>query len=204
MEFKYKIITPPNVELGEISEFLPENFSIKSDGKDIFLTIQYDSEVSREDTYADLQQEIDRILFITQIHLDFSLERIKNDDDSSTEFSTIRSCVNLAANVAGSLRTHGTITQQWEDNNLSVQLGLWRLAKRKGIPLAAQVNLFFQIIEIDHSTKSDREWYPKYDSPNDVPDPRTESKLLRHLMSHGRGTPQEESELVLCHDLISG
>ncbi len=154
MEFKYKVIIPPYVELGDISTFLPDNFSVETENGDIFLTIQYDSVVSREDAYADLQQEIDRILFLTQIHIDFSLEEIKNDDESRTGFSTIGSCVNLAA----------------------------------------KVNLLFQIIEIDHP---DNASYPEYknlespeEDPIDFPHPMTESRLLRNLMSHGKGEPK--------------
>ena len=158
------------------------------------MAINHDSSASKEESYADLQKEIDRIFFLTGIHIDSILEEIEEEDGNTTMFQLICSSPSISANVAESLSAHRITTQQWEDNNLSVQLRLWTLAQKE-VTLAAKVNLLFQIIEIEHPKK---ESYPEYKNPEDTnaepidfPHPMTESRLLRNLVSHSKGEPQQ-------------
>lgn len=64
------------------------------------------------------------------------------------------------------------------------------------------MNLLFQIIEIEHP-KNDS--YPEYRNiedtnaePIEFHHPMTESRLLRHLVSHGRGEPQQAQLKKYC------
>lgn len=113
MKFKYKITTPPHVQLGDISKFLLGNFSVEIDSKGAFLAINHDSSASKEESYADLQKEIDRIFFLTGIHIDSILKEIEDDDDGNTTmFQFICSSPSISANVAESLSAHRITTQQ--------------------------------------------------------------------------------------------
>jgi hypothetical protein len=76
--------------------------------------------------------------------------------------------------------------QQWSKDDITVHLRLWHLAYSPDIPLAAKINLLFQIIEIEYPETHDNTFYVEYNDSTKPPTPMTEAKLLRHLMSHGK------------------
>ena len=71
---------------------------------------------------------------------------------------------------------------QWTPR-LSLQLKLWAIAV-DSTDYYLKLILFFQIIELSHPNLHDKGSYPPYDDSGAPPHPRTEAKLLRHLVAH--------------------
>lgn len=90
--------------------------------------------------------------------------------------------------------------QKWE-TPLAVQLNLWRLAHAPRIPIAAKINLLFQIIEISFPDTKNKTDYPEYTESNQAPAPRTEARLLRDLASHGKKEMNSQQIQTYCEYL---
>lgn len=188
MKFKYKISNFGHITIENIFNIFPKNISIDDNNGNIFLIFEHDPGTTENDAYFCLQRETDRVFFLTGINIQYDLVSIENDDGSLTAFSDLQTIVNAVAKLP-----HNINRQQWASDDVSVHLRLWFLAFSPHLPLAAKVNLLFQIIEIEYPDTGDNSIYPAYDDSNIPPDSKTESKLLRHLMSHGNtpiGSPQ--------------
>ena len=152
---------------------------------------EHNQGTTENDSYCLIQREMDRLYFLTGRKIDFVLESIQNDNGTLTGITGLRAVINAVEDLPNNITR-----QNWELNTINIQLRLWSLCFLPSIPpipLSSKINLLFQIIEIDFPNTGEKGDYPPYDNPANPPAPRTESKLLRDLMSHGNspvGGPQ--------------
>jgi hypothetical protein len=88
---------------------------------------------------------------------------------------TLYACAQIPENISRQIWTY----------ELSLQLKLWALAGKPEVPIFLKINLLFQIIDIQQAITKDATHYPPYNDNSKDPDPNTEAKILRHLVSHG-------------------
>jgi len=128
-------------------------------------------------TQSLIDRELDRIFFITFVRVHAEMCRRA-----------------VSATCEARYRIHGRIPPsvaplQWTDC-LALQLRLWAIAIDSN-DYYLKLILFFQIIELSHPEMGDRASYPPYEDPSAPPHPRTEAKLLRHLVVHaGEARPE--------------
>ena len=129
-----------------------------------------------------IDRELDRIYFLTCVRLRAEMCR---------RFPT--------GSFTSSNRVHGKLPADLEPLNwsyeLTLQLKLWAIAVDSTDYLARTL-LFYQIIEISYPVTNDDENYPAYTDHTKQPAPRTEAKLLRHILIHA-GDPRTETEKYL-------
>lgn len=189
MKFVFNISRPHRLTLDESSSILPEDFSLREEDGQLLLIVEPIRHSSEEHVSNRVQQECDRIHFLTGEQLNPKLARIENPDGSGLAWSSLPSYLYGVRPLP--LETD---RQQWQ-TTFSVQLCLWRLAQTPDLPVVAKINLLFQIIEISFPNTRSVEDYPEYNEPDNDPHPRTEAKILRDLASHGKkqmGNPQIE------------
>ncbi|MDP8263199.1 MAG: hypothetical protein P9M13_07850 [Candidatus Ancaeobacter aquaticus] len=158
----------------QAKEIFPDNFRIKIENGKYFLIVETMSGLDR-DVFIEVQKECDRIFFLTGEQLNPQFEWKKNDDGVTTRLQSFRNDFRCVEKIPDN-----STKQQWTPC-LTVQLRLWQLAKLPDLPIAAMVNLLFQIVEIAFP---DKKQYPKYVNSNIPPDSKRESFLLRDLVSH--------------------
>lgn len=158
---------------------LPQHFSFREEREQLLLVVEPPGVVDDEQVFGQVQQECDRLFFLTGEQLAPKILRKENSDGRSVGFGSFTA----DAFITKSLSTE-VDRQQWHIP-LAVQLRLWQLAQSPNVPIAARTNLLFQIIEISYPNTNDQNQYRQYKDPRKRPHPRTEAKLLRHLASHG-------------------
>ena len=192
MKFKYRIKDMGNLNAAQLIKILPGNCTIEQNDN-TYLIIERDPGTTENDSFFFLQREVDRLFFLTGINIKYELDTIENNDGFSTGISGLKCMLTAIAQLPENIDR-----QQWGTNDISVLLRLWSLAFSPNLPLAAKINLLFQIIEIEYPDTSDNAVYPNYHDPANPPDPKTEAKLLRHLMSHGNGPIANNSLRQYC------
>jgi len=189
MKHIYAISNFQPITSQQLLSIFPQDFSIKEeDGRQI-LTIDVRDDITDEQIRCKVQQECDRLFFLTGVQLKTNFIRQEKVDGTITACATIANTITLIKKLLPEINR-----QHW-DVPLSVQLRLWNLAFSPSLPIASKANFLFQIIEISYPDTRDSYDYPEYNDPNKEPHPRTEAKLLRHLMSHGRGKKIQSPEL---------
>lgn len=168
---------------------LPQHFSFREEREQLLLVVEPLGVVTDEQAFGHVQQECDRLFFLTGEQLAPKILRKENPDGRAVGFGSITA----DAFITKSLSTE-VDRQQWHIP-LAMQLRLWRLAQSPNVPIAARINLLFQIIEISYQNTHDENEYPKYKDSRKRPQPRTEAKLLRHLASHGNTRTMSSKEL---------
>jgi hypothetical protein len=136
----------------------------RSDG--VYIVVETAKEED-EEAHQLVQRELDRIFFLTCVRI------------SATMCSR-----RVYAEFPFSYRIHGQlppnlVPQAW-NSTIALQLRLWNVAVDIIDP-ATQILIYFQIIELACPNQND---YPKYTDESRAPHPRTEAKLLRHLVAH--------------------
>lgn len=167
---------PLDVDLGLLQQSLPASMSVdeRSDGTYISVETSLPEDVEAQ---ALVDRELDRLFFLTYV-------RVRAEMCKRT----------VTCDLTCSYRIHGRLdpaiqAQIWIDH-LALQLRLWALAASTVDP-ASKLLLLFQVIELAFPDSGDQAEYPKYVSAALPPHPRTEAKLLRHLVAHA-GVPRQE------------
>lgn len=182
------IIQPPNAKpvdlnLQTLRMMLPASMSLDQRDDGLFVTVE-SSGTEDERTQPLIDRELDRVFFLTCVRLRAEMCR--------------RSATGA---MRGSWSVHGQLPAgkgplHWTDT-LTLQLRLWALASGNH-EFALKVILLFQIVELSYPNTNDIFYYPKYIYSTTPPHPRTESKLLRHIVAHA-GTPRPETQAYLRH-----
>ena len=196
IKFIFRLLNLDHVTCEEIQRILPQNFILEQKDKDIFLTINADDETDENKAKFLLDRELDRIFFLSGQKIESSLKLIEYPNGRKQTIVTIKYDINAIQKISEEIAP-----QQWT-NNIEVQLKLWVLANTYNLPLAAKINLLFQIIEIEYPNTSDQSIYPLYRDSTTEPNPMTEAKLLRHMVSHGK-SPIENNQLRTYCDFLN-
>lgn len=172
---KFKTFSPRKAK-----EILPEHFQLKTEENNYYLIITTSKAVDGE-VFIEVQRECDRIYFLTGEQLNPRFEWKRNDEGLTTHLNDIKSDARIVKSLPDDIGR-----QKW-NLALSIQLRLWQLSKLSDLPIAAKINLLFQIIEISFPNTRDKTDYPDYNDITNPPDPKKESLFLRNLASHGKG-----------------
>jgi hypothetical protein len=141
-----------------------------------------------ESAHQLVQRELDRIFFLTCVRARAEMCRRR-----------------VYADFTVSYRIHGELPaglepQDWggEDwgSTIALQLRLWSVAVDIADP-PTQLLIFFQIIELAYPDTNDSVPYPIYVDATRPPHPRTEAKLLRHLVSHAGQAAKGQTQKYL-------
>ena len=176
---------------GQAGQVFPLGFSLVREADALMLEVVAEPD---EEVFGRVQQECDRIAFLTGEDPEPRFARKDNPDGSTTASST------RGARTAGYVPIPADLDRQVWDVALPVQLRLWQLAGLPRLPIAVRIVLLFQIIEIAFPNRSNATDYPKYEGPSWKLHPRTEARLLRDLASHGKtamGNPEIQDYCAL-------
>jgi len=195
MKYLYKVSRLQATTPKQVSAVLPQNFSFQEEDGHQLLVVETSSDLTNDQVFNQVQQECDRLFFLTGNQLNPKLVRQENPDGSASVQASLHMF------LAGGRPLPPKIDRQQWGTALPVQLRLWQFAHLPGLPIAVQINLLFQIIEISYpNTRCDNE-YPQYQDTTAAPDPRTEAKLLRHLASHGKQAMRGQQVRLYCQYL---
>jgi len=158
-----------DLELAPLRASFPTSICLDLREGDLYATIESAVPEDRA-TQLLINRELDRIYFLTCVRLRAEM-----------------CCRTVTLDLSASYRIQGRIPagtkpQQWTER-LSLQLKLWALAMESADALI-KILLLFQIIELSYPDTKDTKVYPRYVDPAHPPHPRTEAKLLRHLVAH--------------------
>ena len=158
-----------DLEHDQLKAAFPQNIALDSRGDGLYAIVE--SAVPEDsETQALIDRELDRVFFLTCIRLHAEMCR-----------TTVTRDLKVGYRVHSRI-PRGTCPQDWT-NRLSLQLRLWTIAAGSTDPYV-KVLLFFQIVELSHPDTRNNVDYPPYDDTSYPPHPRTEAKLLRHLVAH--------------------
>lgn len=212
MKFIYSVHGLDGIDLNtrkKIFDSFPDNFQCDN-GNGWALTVNIDSAMT--DTVNDLrckgesslQREVERIFFISKsmVFIEYELKGIEYDDGTKKGINFLESAPCIAYEIE---ETDKIDQQNWNENdNIELQLKLWFLAMQQGLPLAAYINLLFQIIEIDHPNTS-AYLVPTYGESGNLSDAEIDSKkeslFLRNLVSHGKQNVGDPHLITYCEHL---
>ncbi len=175
-----------------LDRLLPHHFSVVRENATIFIVVEKpdpapsDEEDLTEAVYGEVRRECDRLFFLYGEDLAPAPGRQVRSNGLTTDRDFVRGFMNVLSPIDESI-----VPQEWTtDGTLERQLLLWRFANSAPLPL--RVNLLFQIIEAKYPHTHNKQDYPHYSDHKLEPDPRTEAKLLRHLVSHQGGEVRKE------------
>ncbi len=183
MRYKYKLSNIDEKLCKKLQEITPDNFDFPLKD-DVLLSLHFEDNTSEDDANFILKREIDRINYLTGHNITSTLVEFEGNEPNRTGISEIVCFANPVRDIDDSVSV-----QIWDDSKLETQLRLWSMAHESGVSLASRINFLFQIIEIEHPDTRNQDVYPNYtcnaEAPG-APNPMTESKFLRHIMSHGK------------------
>lgn len=170
-----------DLEFDQLKAALPPTIELDSRRDGLYAIVE-SAEPEDSGTQWLIDRELDRIFFLSSVRLRAEM---------------CRRVVTFKAKI--SYRIHGRIPdgtgpQQWTDR-LSLQLRLWAIGVDSTDPYL-KILLFFQIIELSYPDTSNTMYYPKYEGGSRPPHPRTEAKLLRHLISHAGDAKPETNKYL--------
>ena len=167
-----------DVDLALFRGALPSSIILEEESGDVYATL--DSKGSEDSsTQLLIDRELDRLFFLTCVRLRAEMCR-----------RTVTASLKIRYRIHGSLPV-GVHPQIWSDQ-LTLQLKLWALAADVD-DTYLKVLLFYQLIELSYPDTHDNTAYPPYDNSLPEPHPRTEAKLLRHLVAHAGDAKKETS-----------
>ncbi|WP_124706093.1 hypothetical protein [Sulfuriferula multivorans] len=170
-----------DLEYDQFRAALPSTIDLKLQPDGYYATVETTGP-DDSDAQQLIDRELDRIFFLTNVRL------------CAVACPTIGTVeLKLVVRVLGGI-PRGTCPQQWTDH-LALQLRLWAMAVDSTDPYV-RILLFFQIIELSYPTDtSDKTAYPKYNGA--FLHPRTEAKLLRHLVAHAGNATTHQTRKYL-------
>lgn len=170
-----------DIDVKRFNASLPTTIRVDAQQDGIFATVASDAD-GEAATQALIDRELDRLFFLTCVRLRAKMCQTTESVD-----------LNVKYRVHGEIE-EGTIPLEWTER-LSLQLKLWALAA-DSLDLTLKIILYFQIIELSFPDIHDETAYPTYRDDTHTPHPRTEAKLLRHLVAHaGQARPETEKYL---------
>jgi hypothetical protein len=167
---------PLDLDLSRLQAALPPSMRVHEKHDGVYVTVESTDEED-ESAQVLINREIDRVHFLTCVRFRAHMCRKSVTRDLS-----------LSYRIHGSLPS-GVGPATWTDS-LALQFRLWALASETQDPIL-RVLLCFQIIELTYPNTADRAAYPPYTSSAAAPHPRTEAKLLRHLVAHAGEAKRE-------------
>lgn len=182
MYTSFKLIPEANqldLEVVAVNRSLPSCMHLERRSDGVYVIVETRVEED-EGAHQLVQRELDRIFFLTCVRVRAEMCRRR-----------------VSADFILSYRIHGPLSaglgpQNWTPT-LALQLRLWNVAADILDP-PTQVLIFFQIIEISYPNSAD---YPPYTNASGLPHPRTEAKLLRHLVSHAGQATNKQTKMYL-------
>lgn len=181
MPTRYRLVPKSrrvDVDLAIFQSALPPSIVLEEESGAVYATV--DSTESEDSaTQPLIDRELDRLFFMTCVRLRAEMCR-----------KTVTAYLKGSWSVHGSL-TVGVLPQIWSAN-VALQLRLWALAADVE-DASLKVLLLYQIIELSHPDTHDKDAYPAYKNYQSEPHPRTEAKLLRHLVAHAGEAKKETS-----------
>lgn len=182
---RYRLTFPAkhSLSLASIASILPPTMTLVQTDEGVILSVE---SLVPEDpaTGPQVTRELDRVFFFTVVRIQAEMER-------RTVGASLTSSYDVQGNLPGGLGPH-----QWTQTT-ELQARFWRLACDAKDP-SLRLMLFFQIIELAYPDTRCSVSYPVYQSATQAPHPRTEAKLLRHLVAHA-GEPLRQTELYLTY-----
>ncbi len=160
-----------DVGLKAFQQSLPQEMHIESRDDGTYLSV--DSTDSEDE--AAINRELDRLYFLTGVQVRAEICK-----------RTVSATFTDRWSIFGSLPPN--IKPLAWSYPLALQLRLWATARQLEDPLI-RILLLFQIIELSYGKRKD---YPRYDDLKAPPEPRTECKLLRHLIAHSGDVHDEQ------------
>lgn len=176
METKFKLrfeTDPPDIELETFRQSLPSDFIVSEEADGLYVSIPSQEPEDCRCQYL-IDRELDRHFFLTAVKITAHMVT-----------KTVSVAHTAKWRIHGAL-PEGITPQKWT-YELPIQLRLWSMAVDTNDP-QSRILLFYQVIELAYPNKSD---YPDYIDSSKPPHPRTECKLIRHLVTHSgevRGT----------------
>lgn len=172
---------PLDLKLGHLQASLPPSMKVSEKHDGFYVTVKSTTDED-ESVQPLIDREVDRIQFLTLVR--FRAEMCRRS---------------VTANFASSYRVHGSLSPDvmpliWTEN-LALQFRLWNLASGASDPMI-RILLHYQIIELTYPDNQSVDAYPPYQGGGASPHPRTEAKLLRHLVAHA-GEAKRETSLYL-------
>ncbi|MBT9519053.1 MAG: hypothetical protein IV112_20420 [Methyloversatilis discipulorum] len=167
-----------DIDLALLRRALPSIIIFDEESGHVYATL--DSQES-EDSFTQIliDRELDRLFFLTYVRLRAEMCR-----------RTVTASLKIRYRIQGSLSTR-VHPQIWSDQ-ITLQLRLWALAADINDGYS-KVLLLYQIIELSYPDTHDKSSYPPYENSRRAPHPRTEAKLLRHLIAHAGDAKKETS-----------
>lgn len=175
MDYIYSLSNNRLLEQNSIGNVLPTNITIFKEKNNYMVKVSLSDESNQAQADYLVARELDRLAFLTGIDCSAKLERQQRADGRWNVTKSFTMKWNIENHIPDKLTL-----QVWKEP-LSTQLALWRIANEESTPLPAKINLYFQIIE---ASFPDNRHYPEYNDPTIQPDPKTECRLLRNLVSH--------------------
>jgi hypothetical protein len=180
VRYFFSVPKPKSIKPLEIERILPTTFTYREGESSDTIILEVDGTVSDDIARFEVARECDRIYFLTGEHLSPILTG-KESNGVGEGYSWLQYGASLVK------RLDENIDRQAWKSNLAVQLHYWCLATEEGLDVTLKIQLLFKIIESTFPETGDTLQYPKYFELSQPPDPRTESKLLRDLVSHQGG-----------------
>lgn len=150
---------------------LPESMKFERKKDTYYLEVQTEIEEDERAKFM-VTRELDRLFFLTSVRIEAEIcARMKT------------SAVRTGWSIHGPIPT-GTERQTWT-YELGLQLRLWALASEVLDPLS-KIILLYQVIELSQPV------FLRYATAKQPPDPLTECKFLRHLVTHVGNVENEE------------
>ncbi len=168
-----------DVDLRSLRSILPESMTVDTLDDGTYIAITTPQEEDKTAQYL-IDRELDRLFFLTCVRLNAQMLT-----------KSVTADLRLSWAIHGAIPA-GTGPQKW-NYILPIQLRLWALAAAAEDPMT-KIMLLFQIIELSFPESSD---YPEYKDASLPPNPRTECKLVRHLVAHA-GEPDKPQLKLYC------
>ncbi|SBT10549.1 hypothetical protein PROAA_540011 [Candidatus Propionivibrio aalborgensis] len=158
--------TSLDIDVALFQQALPKDMHVATQEDGTYITV---ASVNEEDGTAQyrVDRELDRLYFLTNCRIRAEMCRRTVTASFTARYSI---CYALP-------KTIEPLAWSYE---LALQLRLWAIAVPRDDPFV-KILLLFQIIELSYPSKND---YPLYVDHTTPPHPRTECKLLRHLVAH--------------------
>ncbi len=183
MKYYYRITKSENLKLDQLQVVLPGNFSVQKDENGVSMIVEKAGRENEEKIFHEVQQECDRIYFLTGELFNPVLYRIEEPDKSGTGCAMIQGKARIVASLPSN------VAKQIWGKRFAKQLRFYYIADIAG-PKDQKINSYFKVIEASYPETNKNKYYPKYTESQAnagiPPDPRTEAKLLRDFTTHGK------------------
>lgn len=163
-----------NIDNARFQQTLPASMQLeeRDDGTYIQVTTEREEDPSAQ---YQVDRELDRLFFLTCVRV-----------------RAVMCTKSIVSDLGLKWSIHGILPpsierQNWT-YNLAAQLRLWAIASEIDDP-PTKIVLLFQVIELAYPAKNN---YPRYLNSTIPPHPRTECKLLRHLVVHAGDVDSQE------------